>query len=284
MNIELNNNQLTVIESLSNTNNILSILSNSLYNKYFGYLIGLISIILLFQYLKKRYKHNIFITKNNYYLDTKEIVPNINYYLYSKNKIIYLFWNGNISSTYLLYYLLIDKGLPVQTIYIKNYTINENLRMDTNEKNIKTNDETRLDYILQTKEISRMNDIRNIIYSDYPFCKSLFLPTFYVYCIHKDLDFTYRFKRDTKFIVRPNMNTIERIVRFTHYSNIGNIMLSLDEKDIELYNILNNNGYTNKLKMPLINLKNEDIKLKFVSQKNHKKVKLLLYLRNYNKT
>lgn len=284
----INSDKLTIAKSITNsvinTKTNISILKKTLYNKYFGYLLGIISLFLLYQLLQKRYKHNKFITENKYYIDDIEIIPNINYYLYSKNNIIYLFWNGNLNSTYILYYLLIDKGLPVQTIYIKNYTINENLKNNTNYKNIKHSNNNKTfesEYYKQNEELKRMNDIRKIIYEDYPFCKSLFLPTFYVYCIHKNLNFTQNFKKNTQFIVRPNINTIERIIRFSHYSKINRILLSIDNEDIELYNVLKNNNYLNKIKLPLINMNKETIKLKFISQKNHKKVKLLLYLRNY---
>ena len=120
---------ISVSESLNNSYNITNIVTISLYHKYFGYFIGIVGVFLLIQFLIRKYRLNIDATENRYYLDQTELVPKTNYFLYPKNTINYLYWNGDFNSTYQLYDLLINKGLPVQTIYIKNDTITQNLEL-----------------------------------------------------------------------------------------------------------------------------------------------------------
>jgi len=130
-----------------------------------------------------------------------------------------------------------------------------------------------------------MKEIRQIIYEDYPFCKTSFLPTFYVYNVKKDLDLTNKFIGIIKQsrIIRPNLNRIERYIRFACHSELnGPIMFSLDIGDLDLYNALTtglDRIMVSRMLFPLINMSRDDIKINMLEQKNHKKIKLILYLR-----
>ena len=112
--------QPTISISGQNVTTNIKLLSRVILSKYFKYLMLVIGGFLLYQLLIKRKRWIFSMTENLHYLDPNEIIPKVNYYLYPKNTINYMFWNGDFNSTALLYDLLINKGLPVQTIYIKN--------------------------------------------------------------------------------------------------------------------------------------------------------------------
>ena len=162
--------QPTISISGQNVTTNIKLLSRVILSKYFKYLMLVIGGFLLYQLLIKRKRWIFSMTENLHYLDPNEIIPKVNYYLYPKNTINYMFWNGDFNSTALLYDLLINKGLPVQTIYIKNETMDTNLTQfgDSNnslDRNINYEKQ-------QNIELQRMKHIRQIIFEDYPFCKS----------------------------------------------------------------------------------------------------------------
>lgn len=259
------------------------LLSRAFLSKYFKYLILFMGSFLLYQFLIKRKNWIFSMTENQHYLDTDEINKKQNYYLYPKESINYIFWNGDFNSTALLYDLLVNRGLPVQTIYIKNETMDHNLTEfgDSNNSLDRHIDHDKR----QKSELQRMKQIRQIIYEDYPFCESSFLPTFYTYNIKKDLDLTNKFIKLIKKsrIIRPNLNRIERYIRFAYHSELNkSIMFSLDAGDLELYNALMTGldaKLMSRIEFPLINMTRDDIKMNMLEQKNHKKIKLILYLR-----
>lgn len=202
--------------NINNINNILIIFKNYIIklitfvktfnNKYTIYFLIIISCLFLIQYLQKRYKNNCNSTQNRYYIDKDEIINGENYYLYSKNNIRHIFWTGGYDSTYLLIDALLIKGNPVQPIYLKCQNL------DTQFGILGRNN--------QDLEIKTMKKIRDIIIKNYPFCKSRFLPTLYVYNIQKDISITKKFKQihnDFNFFSR-DINQYERMARFSiHY-------------------------------------------------------------------
>ena len=89
----------------------------------------------IFTYLSKRYLYNTAITSNQYYTKTKNTNIHISQILNNNNdssassassaksanastSIIYIFWNGDINSTYLIIDLLIQ-GFIIQPMYIE---------------------------------------------------------------------------------------------------------------------------------------------------------------------
>jgi len=59
-------------------------------------------------------------------------------------------------------------------------------------------------------------------------------------------------------------------------------MFSLDIGDLDLYNALTtglDRIMVSRMLFPLINMSRDDIKINMLEQKNHKKIKLILYLR-----
>mgnify|MGYP003975281437 CR=1 FL=1 len=279
--------QPTISISGQNVTTNIKLLSRVILSKYFKYLMLVIGGFLLYQLLIKRKRWIFSMTENLHYLDPNEIIPKVNYYLYPKNTINYMFWNGDFNSTALLYDLLINKGLPVQTIYIKNETMDTNLTQfgDSNnslDRNINYEKQ-------QNIELQRMKHIRQIIFEDYPFCKSSFLPTFYVYNIKKDLALTAQFIKHVKKgkVIRPDLNKVERYIRYSYFSELDKpILYSLDVGDLELYNVLHttldsDSKYylKSKLEFPMIRMSRDDIKINMLEQTNHKKIKLILYLR-----
>lgn len=275
--------QPNIIKSGENLTTNARLLSRAFLSRYFKYFLMVIAGFLLYQLMMKRKKWIFGMTENQHYLDPNEIVKGVNYYLYTKQNINYIFWNGDFNSTALLYDLLINKGLPVQTIYIKNETLDENLTEFGDSNNSL---DRNIDYEKQQKvELQRMKHIRQIIFEDYPFCKPMFLPTFYVYSIRKDLALTNDFIQIVKKhrIIRPNLNRVERYVRYAYYSNLNSsIMYSLDAGDMEIYNALKtelDSKLLSRMTFPMIHMSRDDIKTNMLEEKNHKKIKLILYLR-----
>ena len=176
------------------------------YSKVVKYGLILITFILSIMYLKKRYKNNCEALENKFYQDTKEIIPGINYLLYHSSKIRYIYWTGGYSSTFLLIQALIIEGFPVQPIYIKCETMDNKFGIDGKKS--------------QQKEIEVMSRLRNVILTDFPHLKPMFLPTMYVYSIKKDYDISNKFRQIYKHFTffSPDVNQFERLARFSvHY-------------------------------------------------------------------
>jgi hypothetical protein len=82
-------------------------------------------------YLANRYISNNKETTNQSYYKPAELIkgiPNLNYI--KNNQKIYIFWNGDMNSTYLLIDLLVQDKI-IQPLYIERYTIIKELEKDT---------------------------------------------------------------------------------------------------------------------------------------------------------
>lgn len=177
----------------------------SIFNRYFTYFLLSFGGFLLFQYLVKQYKNNCHSTENKHYIDPDEVIPGINYYLYTKDKIRHIFWTGGFDSTFLLIQALVINGEPVQPIYIKCGNLDEKFGISGRNN--------------QEYEIKTMKLIRNKILEDFPFCKPMFLPTLYVYAVQKDNQITKKFKyiHDKFNYFSRDINQYERMARFSYY-------------------------------------------------------------------
>lgn len=208
----------------------------------------------LFTYLTNRYLNTTKETTNQYYTKTSESIigaPNINLTTEKGvNQIVYLFWNGDINSTYLLIDLLVQDKI-VQPLYIERYTILKSLEYHNLEKLTKEyntyNANKKLiqldstikeiqkfkkikEYLediakikkTQTNEITQLELFRNIINKQYPEFKQNLLPTLYITTINKDLEHTSKFFDILKNISPLYYNGIEfleQITRFIKYYN-----------------------------------------------------------------
>ena len=96
---------------------------------------GTLSILglVLFTYLGNRYLNTDKETSNQYYTKTEETIlgtPNLKLTTEKgQSNIIYGFWNGDLSSTYLLIDLLLQDKV-IQPLYIERYTILKSLEYD----------------------------------------------------------------------------------------------------------------------------------------------------------
>jgi hypothetical protein len=165
-------------------------------------------------YLLRRYLSNTEKTTNSYYTRTDEIsiVPNISAFSPNARK-IYIYWNGDFNSTYLLLDYL-QQDYIVQTLYIERYTIRKALEHDQlqkytaeyNKSKLSPDTNTKcpssiLDYLAdvakmkrqQSVEISTMTTLRRVIINQYPEFRANLLPTRYITVIEKDLEHSQQF-------------------------------------------------------------------------------------------
>ena len=213
----------------------------------------------LFTYLTKRYLNTEKETTNQYYTKQTEIIlgaPNINLLTETgQQQIIYLFWNGDINSTYLLIDLLLQDKI-IQPLYIERYTILKSLeyhnleiltkqyneykankkiiQLDENINQIKKIKKIK-EYLedvakikkKQTYEITQLELFRNIINKQYPEFKQNLLPTQYITTINKDLEHSSKFFEVLKTISPLYYNGIEfleQVLRFIkHHKAIKSI-------------------------------------------------------------
>jgi hypothetical protein len=91
----------------------------------------------LFTYLAKRYLNTDNKTTNQYYTKSCETMQMPNLTLtdnkHNRQNIIYVFWNGDISSSYLLVDLLLQDKI-IQPLYVEKYTILKALEYNNLEK------------------------------------------------------------------------------------------------------------------------------------------------------
>ena len=178
-----------------------------------------------------------------------EKYPDLDINTINDNKpITYIFWNGDVGSTYLIIDLLLQDKI-VQPLYIERYTIiraleGERLKNLVNIKknsNIKQNinDDIFLKQISilkhsQDYEIKQVEILRLIILAQYPEFRNNFLPTTYITTIAKDLEYTSQFYNTLKElspVFYDGIEFIEQVVRFLkHYNNI--LGSSLDTSNI----------------------------------------------------
>jgi hypothetical protein len=253
----------------------------------------------LFTYLIKRYLNTEKQTTNQYYIKNDEEIRTIPNLIITTEtgveNIIYVFWNGDLNSTYLLIDLLLQDKV-VQPLYIERYSILKSLEYNNLEELTKTymsikntsninkpenkkikqylEDVARIKRI-QNNENSQITLFRKMIIKQYPEFQQNFLPTQYITTISKDLQYTSYFFNILKTLKPIHYNGIEfleQILRFIKYFNQSMkktsprilIGYSRDSKNIELIKIIlektnNINENKNKLELPLQDITNKDI-------------------------
>ena len=198
-------------------------------------------------YFTNRYIKNTEATTNKTYYKPFEINNNLNLLKPRDKNINYIFWNGDISSTYLLFDLL-QQDKIIQPLYIERYTIIKELEKDkletlardtrdTNTTKLKDNkgeyknkNNTKfLNSIATLKkaqeyELKQIEILRLMFLKQYPEFKNNLLPTTYITTIAKDLEYTTKFYNallEIKPIHSEGIDLIEQIVRFLkYYDNI----------------------------------------------------------------
>ena len=208
-----------------------------------------------FTYLTNRYLTNTKETSNQTYYKPCEVIkgiPNLtilNNTNNNTNNITYIFWNGDMNSTYILLDLLLQDTI-IQPLYIERYTIIKALEKDTldtimknenNNKNNKNNNnkntnsiqsnsnkkyESYLKNIVLLKkkqdyELKQLEVLRLMIVSKYPEFRNNFLPTTYITSITKDLEMTSHFFntiKEIKPLYCDGIDFIEQVLRYIKYS------------------------------------------------------------------
>jgi hypothetical protein len=251
-------------------------------------------------YFTNRYIKNTEATTNKTYYKPFEINTNLNNNLNllkprDKN-INYIFWNGDIASTYILVDLLLQDKI-IHPLYIERYTIIKDLEKDKLEtlardtsklKNSKgeyknKNNTKFLNSIATLKkaqeyELKQIEILRLMILKQYPEFKTNLLPTTYITTIAKDLEYTSKFYNallEIKPIHSEGIDLIEQIVRFLKYynnikegENVNRILLGFnkDYKNRELLinlnkkNIIYISTKNSILDMPVFDMDNKTIK------------------------
>ena len=205
-----------------------------------------------FTYLTNRYMNNTKETSNQTYYKPCEVikgVPNLTILTNNTtnntnnniNNIIYIFWNGDMNSTYILLDLLLQDSI-IQPLYIERYTIIKALEKNTldtiikNEINYKNNNtntnnsnkkyQSYLKNIVLLKknqdyELKQIEILRLMILSKYSEFRNNFLPTTYITSIAKDLEMTSHFFNtinEIKPLYCDGIDFIEQVLRYIKYS------------------------------------------------------------------
>jgi len=209
-----------------------------------------------FTYLTNRYLTNTKETSNQTYYKPCEVIkgtPNLtilnntnNNNTNTTNNITYIFWNGDMNSTYILLDLLLQDTI-IQPLYIERYTIikalekdtldtimkNENKNNNNNKNNtngIQSNSNKKYESYLknivllkktQDYELKQLEVLRLMIVSKYPEFRNNFLPTTYITSIAKDLEMTSHFFniiKEIKPLYCDGIDFIEQILRYIKYS------------------------------------------------------------------
>jgi hypothetical protein len=197
-------------------------------------------------YFTNRYNNNTIETTNQtYYKPIEAINYNRNENININKPITYIFWNGDVGSTYLIIDLLLQDKI-VQPLYIERYTIiraleSERLMHLVNDKKNSFLEKSRAKKIdennntkflkqisalkhLQDYEIKQLEILRLMILGQYPEFRNNFLPTTYITTIAKDLEYTSQFYntlKDISPIFCDGIEFIEQVMRFLkHYNNI----------------------------------------------------------------
>lgn len=206
-----------------------------------------------FTYLTNRYLTNTKETSNQTYYKPCEVIkgiPNLTILNNTNNNntnttnnitnnITYIFWNGDMNSTYILLDLLLQDTI-IQPLYIERYTIIKALEKDTldtilknenkNNNGIQSNSNKKYESYLknivllkrkQDYELKQLEVLRLMIVSKYPEFKNNFLPTTYITSIAKDLDMTSHFFniiKEIKPLYCDGIDFIEQVLRYIKYS------------------------------------------------------------------
>jgi len=223
-----------------------------------------------FTYLTNRYLTNTKETSNQTYYKPCEVIkgiPNLtilnNTNNNNTNNITYIFWNGDMNSTYILLDLLLQDTI-IQPLYIERYTIIKALEKDTldtilknenkNNNGIQSNSNKKYESYLknivllkrkQDYELKQLEVLRLMIVSKYPEFKNNFLPTTYITSIAKDLEMTsYFFNtiKEIKPLYCDGIDFIEQVLRYIKYSGyINNRNENNNNKNKNVNNNVNNN-------------------------------------------
>ena len=262
----------------------------------------------LLTYLTNRYMKNTVDTSSQIYHKSNETIsgiPNLNYLTgrgntnqinnpnHNTNKLNYIFWNGDLGSTYLvLNHLMQDQ--VVQPIYIERYSIvkvleednlNNILKKNQINKPLSNDDKNLLKEIseikrLQNKESKDLEILRQMILKHYPEFKFNFLPTLYIANIQKDLKHTsgfYDIVKESKTAITNGVELLEYMTRFMkHYfqadetnntdtdTNTNNkqilIAFTNQYKNLEILKKIISNKYFKNVKMPFITIDKETVR------------------------
>ena len=255
-------------------------------------------------YFTNRYMNNLALTNNKTYFKSIEVipgVPNLNMLdvINPSGHITYIFWNGDMGSTYLLIDLLLQDKI-IQPIYIERYTIIKELEKDKLENIAKHNDTLKdrkgqyknknnaefLKSISKLKksqeyEMKQIEMLRLMILGQYPEFRKNLLPTTYITTIAKDLEYTSKFYnalQESKPVSSyDGIELIEQIVRFLKYydklkASSSRIMLGCNKdyknRDL-LLNLIKKKIITIEnivtkdnitLDIPILDMDNKDVK------------------------
>ena len=253
-------------------------------------------------YLSSRYINNKNTTSNQTYYKPSEMIkgiPNLNSISNHSNhsnqsNIVYIFWNGDINSTYLLLDLLLQDKI-IQPLYIERYTIIKELEKDTLENIIKkekekdnkipnkipnkiNNTNKYLKNIVLLKktqdyEVKQLEILRLMMLTKYSEFGNNLLPTVYITSIQKDLEMTSLFFntiQEIKPLYYDGIDFIEQLLRYIKYSgyikNNTNIVPRIilgcnkDYKNNDLLLKLINKNIISLIDLPLKNKNNEELK------------------------
>lgn len=250
-------------------------------------------------YLIKRYLSNTTVTSNSYYIKMDSMAQTSNLAALTqiqtpgdtKNGKVYIFWNGDVKSTYLLIDQLLQDKI-IQPLYIERYTILKILEHDRLEEYTKLYNTNRkactqemLEYLAdiaklkrkQTNETSQIEILRSAINNQYPEFKMNFLPTQYITSIAKDLAHSQAFYDIITSITQNSsinncqingIEFFEQASRYIKHSQLSKsksrVMLGYS-KDSHLIKIIkkiteNTNPTFSKIEMPLRNIDNDAIR------------------------
>lgn len=210
-------------------------------------------------YLTNRYINNTKDTTNQTYYKPVEIINGVPNLKYNNKDTIYIFWNGDIGSTYLIIDLLLQDKI-VQPLYVERYTIIKHLENDrlitllnkkknnketlNNSQYIKENvsnskflKEISLLKQSQDYEIKQIEMLRLMILAQYPEFRNNFLPTTYITTIAKDLAYTSQFYNTLKELSPIHCDGIEFIEQFMRFLKYYN---RLENNNIEERTNINN--------------------------------------------
>ena len=276
------------------------------------YLTGVVGILGLgaASYLIKRYLSNTEHTTNAYYTRMDELAHGANIAaLATSSRKVFIFWNGDFNSTYLLLDYL-QQDYIIQPLYIERYTIRKALEHDLLEKYTSQYNQSKLspsnakcppavlEYLAdvakmkrqQTLEITQMTTLRRVITRQYPEFQANLLPTQYITVIEKDLAYSQNFYDALRALDLPSLEyagieLYEQAARyFAHLpmdkSNSNQKVMigySLDSHLTPIIQKIENNLTLsrNKIDLPLAKIPNADIKYLAAAKFNKEVVRFL---------